>query len=129
MHINSRLNHVALAVKDPARSARIFEKLFGAEVAMSGPEHRGPPEVSAHLPGLTLVLVAGSPASSAPSAGHIALNVTAAELAAAKAHLAQLGIAFEEPRHGRKDRGLYFVDHDNNLFELCVVESTHEGAN
>lgn len=84
--------------------------------------------MSAQLAGIVLVFVAGAPAQTAPATAHVALNVAPAELAASKACLAQLGLHFEEPRHGPKGRALYFVDYDNNLFELCVSEAAGPDA-
>lgn len=125
--MKSRLNHIAIVAADPQRSARIFEKTLGAEVVLPAAGHRGPPEVAAHLPGVALVFVAGSSIQPEPAKAHVAFSVTPAELEASRAHLAQLGLHVEEPRHGPRDRALYFVDYDNNLFELCIAEAAHGG--
>jgi catechol 2,3-dioxygenase-like lactoylglutathione lyase family enzyme len=122
--MKSRLNHVALVAADPLRSAGIFELMLGAEVVPAGGQHRGPPETTARLPGVDLVFVTQAPSPrSEPPAAHVALNVTSSELEEAKACLAKLGLAFEPPRGGgQRDRGLYFLDYDNNLFELSVTD-------
>lgn len=125
--MKSRLNHIALVAADPERSARIFEKILAAELVLPAPEHRGPPEVSAHLPGVALVFVAGASVHSEPAKAHVALNVTPVELEASRVRLAQLGLRSQEPRHGPKGRALYFADYDNNLFELCVTEVSRGG--
>jgi catechol 2,3-dioxygenase-like lactoylglutathione lyase family enzyme len=124
--MKSRLNHIALVAADPERSARLFEKLLNAEVVCPAGGH-GFPEVSAHFPGVTIVFAHGASVAAEPSGAHIAFSVTALELQACRTCLAQLGLRFEEPRHGPKDRALYFMDYDNNLFELSVVEVADDG--
>jgi fosfomycin resistance protein FosX len=123
--MQSRLNHIAIVAAEPERSARVFERILGATVTLPASGHRGPPEVSAHLPRVTLVFVPGTLAHTESPTAHVAFNVTSAELHASKRSLATLGLRFEEPRHGPKDRALYFVDYDNNLFELCATEIEH----
>lgn len=113
----SVLHHIAFVVADPPRTSRIFEALFGALAVLPGAAHRGPPEVSVHMRGLTMVLVKGEPPSQRTDS-HVAFAVQASDLASHKAKLAQLGIEAIEPRQGPPGRALYFVDYDNYLYEL-----------
>ena len=77
------------------------------------------------MPGVTLVFVHGAVAP-APSHAHVALAVSSDELSKSRAILARFGLEAVEPRQGPPGRALYFVDHDNNLYELSATEVPHE---
>jgi len=79
------------------------------------------------MPGLTLVFAKGAPVANPSRVAHVALTVTPAELDACRSLLSRLGLQFEEPRHGPPGRALYFLDPDENLFELSTIEPPGDG--
>jgi len=111
------LHHIALVVRDPARSAEIFRTLLDAVVIPPDAERRGPPETQVHLAGLCLVLVQGE-GKPTRTDEHIAFAVEDRCLSDMEAKLAVLGLQSERARAGTSGRSLYFVDYDNHLFEL-----------
>ena len=115
--MQSVLNHIAIVVSDPPRSAIIFQALFGAQVNPPPSDHKGPPEFVVRMPGLSIVLIQGVvPATRSDS--HIAFSVEVSDFPVLKTRLARLGLEYQEPRWGSAGRALYFTDYDNNLFEL-----------
>jgi catechol 2,3-dioxygenase-like lactoylglutathione lyase family enzyme len=115
--MNSRLHHIALLSTDPERSAELFRHLLGARVEGGAGGGKGPKEVLALMPGLTLVFVeAGAPNTRTDA--HVALSVSSEELNSCALKLTQLGLEHQAPRQGGREQALYFLDHDNNLFEL-----------
>lgn len=115
--MTTALHHVALVVTNPERSARIFVALFAAQVQRPGPDHKGPAELAVKMPGLTLVLIQGQTPAVRIDA-HVAFKVSAGDLNEMKAKLFTLGIEAQVPRGLSRDNSLYFIDYDNNLFEL-----------
>ena len=108
---------MALVVRDPGRTASIFESLFQAVIVPAGNVHRGPPEMRVQLPGLCLVLVQGEPPPQRSDA-HLAFAVSEGSLALFAGKLSALGIESQLSRAGPAANALYFVDYDNHLFEL-----------
>lgn len=120
--MNSRLHHIALLSTAPERSAELFSALLGAQVKDGHASGKGPKEVLALMPGLTLVFVKAEGPRERTDA-HVALSVSSEELASCAAKLAQLGLAYQVPRQGGREEALYFLDHDNNLFELNATKA------
>jgi len=111
------ISHLALVVRDPARTAAMFEALFGVTAIHSPQQRRGPPETFVAVGGIWLVLVQGEPAA-ARTDDHIAFTVSDVELPVLAERLAALGIDSQMSRAGTAAQSLYFVDYDNHLFEL-----------
>lgn len=113
----SAVSHVAIVVRDPERTARLFEQVFAAKVIRTPQPQPGPPDTFVHLGGIWLVLVRGE---SRPVRGrdHIAFRTTLDSLDHFASTLKSLGIEHQTAREGSDGQSLYFVDHDNNLFEL-----------
>lgn len=115
--MNSRLHHIALLSTDPDRSAELFRSLLGARVKDGSASGKGPKEVFALMPGITLVFVKAAVTGTRTDA-HVALSVSIEELKSCALRLVQLGLEHQAPRQGGREEALYFLDHDNNLFEL-----------
>lgn len=107
-----RLDHIALIVSDPERSARLFAAVF-ADAHVSPDDHG----TCVELGGLSLELVAGEPPARR-NGDHIALAVDAEELHDCTLRLQAQGIEVLPAREGR---ALYFSDYDNHVFELVLV--------
>ncbi|WP_426661064.1 VOC family protein [Rhodanobacter aciditrophus] len=108
------LDHVALVVRDPARSASLFAQLFDdARVQPGAGDH----DTLVWLGGVCLVLVRGTP-QAARNGDHIAFAVDQAEFARCAERLRAAGI---ECLMARGDSALYFDDYDNHVFELDVM--------
>ncbi len=111
------IHHIALVVRDPARSAEIFGLLFAATISPAGQGQRGPPEMLVRLPGVALTLVHGERASTRTD-DHIAFAVSEADLPELADKLASIGLASQVSRAGLAAKSIYFFDYDNHLFEL-----------
>lgn len=109
------LDHIALVVRDPARSAQLFAQVFDdARVQLGTGEH----DTLVWLGGVCLVLVCGTPPETR-NGDHIAFTVDKTEFAACAERLRAAGIAC---LMARGDSALYFDDYDNHVFELDVAE-------
>jgi catechol 2,3-dioxygenase-like lactoylglutathione lyase family enzyme len=115
--VKSRLHHVALLSTDPERSADLMRNLLDARVKDGSGAGKGPKEVFAFLPGIALVFVKADVPGPRTDA-HLALSVSAEELTSCAAKLTQFGLEYQAPRQGGRDKALYFLDYDGNLFEL-----------
>lgn len=109
------LDHIALMVRDPARSARLLAQVFDDARVKPG---EGDRDALVWLGGVCLVLVRGIPPA-ARNGDHIAFVVGKAEQLACAERLRTAGI---ECLMARGDSALYFDDYDNHVFELDVVE-------
>lgn len=108
------IDHLALVVRDPARSARLFADVFAdARVTPGAGDH----DTLVHLAGTCFVLVQGEPPATR-NGDHIAFAMDKAEQLACAARLQALGIDYQLARH---DTALYFADYDNHTFELDVT--------
>jgi len=107
------LSHIALVVKDPARTAALFHDLFSARV-IERKDEEGHLETFVRLGGLWLVLV-GAPVERARTGDHIAFRATAEVLEATAAKLQAMGREFIR---ARSNSALYFFDYDDHVFEL-----------
>jgi len=115
------ISHIALVVRDPARTAALFKELFGARV-LEREDDEGHRETLLQLAGIRIVLV-GAPVERARTGDHIAFRTTPEVLEATVGKLEGLG---REYIRARSDRALYFFDDDNHVFELDTEEAEPE---
>lgn len=107
------LSHVALVVKDSARTATLFRDLFSARV-LERRDEEGHFETFVRLGGIWVVLVA-APVERARTGDHIAFHATPQVLEATAAKLQAMG---RECIRARSNKALYFFDYDDHVFEL-----------
>jgi catechol 2,3-dioxygenase-like lactoylglutathione lyase family enzyme len=115
------ISHIALVVKDPARTAALFYDLFSARV-VERQDDEGHLETFVRLGGVWIVLV-GAPVERARTGDHIAFHATPEILEATVAKLQALGREFIR---ARSDRALYFFDYDDHVFELDAEDIDKE---
>ncbi len=115
------LDHVALAVSDPQRTAAVLAGVFGGQVQQPSAVSPGASELAVHLGRLHLVLVRAGGLPAAPSAAHVAIRVPAGRLRDVGDALRRAGLRVEAPRRGPAERAVYFLDFDQNLFEVCAA--------
>ena len=107
------ISHIALVVKDPARTAALFRDLFGTRV-VEREDDEGHLETFVSLGGSWIVLV-GAPVQRARTGDHIAFHATPQILETTAAKLQAMGREFIR---ARSNRALYFFDYDDHVFEL-----------
>jgi len=107
------ISHVALVVKDPARTAALFHDLFSARV-LERADDEGHRETFVRLGGTWIVLVAAA-VERARTGDHIAFRATPEILEATVTRLQMMGREFIR---GRSNKALYFFDYDDHVFEL-----------
>lgn len=115
------ISHIALVVKDPARTAALFHDLFSARV-LERKDDEGHLETFVRLGGIWLVLV-GAPVQRARTGDHIAFHATPQVLEATAAKLQAMGREF---MRARSDSALYFFDYDDHVFELDTEDMDEE---
>jgi catechol 2,3-dioxygenase-like lactoylglutathione lyase family enzyme len=115
------LSHIALVVKDPARTAALFRDLFSARV-IERKDDEGHLETFVRLGGLWLVLV-GAPVERTRTGDHIAFHATPEVLEATAAKLQAMGREFIR---ARSNSALYFFDYDDHVFELDTEDMDKE---
>jgi catechol 2,3-dioxygenase-like lactoylglutathione lyase family enzyme len=115
------ISHIALVVKDPARTAALFHDLFGAR-AVEREDEEGHLQTFVRLAGTWMVLV-GAPVERARTGDHIAFRATPEIIEATVAKLEMMGRAFIR---GRSNRALYFFDYDDHVFELDTEDIDKE---
>jgi catechol 2,3-dioxygenase-like lactoylglutathione lyase family enzyme len=115
------LSHIALVVKDPARTAALFRDLFGARV-IERKDDEGHLETFVRLGGLWLVLV-GAPVERTRTGDHIAFHAAPEVLEATAAKLQAMGREFIR---ARSNSALYFFDYDDHVFELDTEDMDKE---
>lgn len=109
------IDHIALMVRDPARTAALYAQLFDDAVVTSGTDDGdGGHDTLVRLGGTCFVLVQGEPPA-ARNGDHIAFAVGKDEQLACAQRLQALGL---ESQFARGDTALYFTDYDNHVFEL-----------
>ena len=111
------ISHIALVVKDPARTAALFHDLFGVRV-VEREDEEGHRETFVRLGGIWMVLVA-APVQRARSGDHVAFRATAEIIEATVAKLQAMG---HEYVRARSNRALYFFDYDDHGLELDAVD-------
>jgi len=107
------ISHIALVVKEPARTAALFHDLFSARV-VERLDDEGHLETFVRLEGVWIVLV-GAPVQRTRTGDHIAFRATPEILEATAAKLQAMGREFIR---ARSNRALYFFDYDDHVFEL-----------
>jgi fosfomycin resistance protein FosX len=107
------ISHIALIVRDPARTAALFRELFNAR-AVEREDDDGHLETFIRLGGTWIVLVAAS-VQRGRTGDHIAFRATPEILEATAAKLQAMGREFIR---ARSNRALYFFDYDDHVFEL-----------
>jgi len=115
------ISHLALVVKDPARTAALFHDLFSART-IERQDDEGHRETFVRLGGTWIVLV-GATVQRARTGDHIAFRATPEILEATVAKLQTMGREFIR---ARSNRALYFFDYDDHVFELDA-EDIDEG--
>jgi catechol 2,3-dioxygenase-like lactoylglutathione lyase family enzyme len=118
----SSISHIALIVRDPARTAELFASVLGAQVVADWPDDTGHPQSCAKLGGVWFVLRQGA-GPACRNGDHIALGVSHDELVACADKLATSDV---EHFMARQDTALYFMDYDNHIFELDAGGSFDE---
>ena len=117
------LSHIALVVKDPPRSAALFQDLFSARV-VEREDDDGHHETFVRLGGIWLVLF-GAPAQRTRTGDHIAFRATPEILEATAVKLETMGREFIT---ARSNKALYFFDYDDHVFELDAEDLDEELA-
>lgn len=107
------ISHVALVVKDPAKTAALFRDLFGAR-AVERRDDEGHLETFVSLGGTWFALV-GAEVERTRSGDHIAFHASSETLEATAAKLEAMGREFIR---ARGNTSLYFFDYDDHVFEL-----------
>ena len=115
------ISHIALVVKDPARTAALFRDLFSARV-VARQDDEGHLETFVRLGGTWLVLV-GAAVERARTGDHVAFHTTPQILEATVAKLQAMGREFIR---ARSNRSLYFFDYDDHVFELDTGDTDKE---
>jgi len=115
------ISHVALVVKDPARTAVLFQDLFSAR-AVQRTDDEGHLETFLSLGGTWFVLVA-APVERPRTGDHIAFHATPEILEATRAKLQAMG---REIISARSNKSLYFFDYDDHVFELDTADIDKE---
>lgn len=116
MNALGKLSHIALIVRDPARTASLFAAIFGAEIVQRTDED-GHDESYVQLGDTWFVLVKAD--VERPLTGdHVAFLVSPHTLASAARKLEAIGHKYQLARSGT---ALYFQDFDNHVFELDTV--------
>ena len=115
------ISHVALVVKDPARTAALLHDLFTARV-VERRDDEGHRETFVRLGGTWIVLV-GAPVQRTRTGDHIAFRATPEVLESTVARLQTMGREFIR---ARANRALYFFDYDDHAFELDAEDLDEE---
>ena len=115
------ISHIALVVKDPARTAALFHNLFSARV-LERTDAEGHQETFVRVGGIWIVLV-GAPVERARTGDHIAFHATPELLEATAEKLQAMGREFIR---ARSNRALYFFDYDDHVFELDTEDIDKE---
>jgi len=115
------ISHIALVVKDPARTAALFQDLFSARV-IEREDDDGHQETFVRLGGTWIVLV-GAAVQRARTGDHVAFRATPEIVEATAAKLQAMGREFIR---ARADEALYFFDYDDHVFELDVADLDEE---
>jgi catechol 2,3-dioxygenase-like lactoylglutathione lyase family enzyme len=113
------ISHIALIVRDPARTAELFAGVLGARIIPQRQDDDGHPQSFAKFAGIWFVLRKGI-GPSLRNGEHISLRVSQAELTECADKLTTFDV---EHYMARKDTALYFTDYDNHVFELNVGTS------
>jgi len=115
------ISHIALVVRDPAKTAALFHDLFGTR-AVQRKDDEGHLETFLKLGGTWIALVA-APVQRARTGDHVAFRATPEIIEATAAKLQSMGREFIR---ARSDSSLYFFDYDDHVFELDAADIDKE---
>ncbi len=113
--------HIALIVRDPAKTAAFLRDLFGGPV-LNRTDADGHEETFVRL-GVTWCALVGADVKRERTGDHIAFRVSPETLAAIAGKLKSKGCEFIVSRSGTS---LYFFDLDNHTFELDSSDQDQE---
>ncbi|HEX5352968.1 MAG TPA: hypothetical protein VFW60_02710 [Rhodanobacteraceae bacterium] len=116
MTAHPELSHIALIVRDPARTAALLEAVFDAK-SVRRHDAEDHDEVNIRVGNVWFVLVAAD-LERALTGDHVAFHVDPDALRAFAGKLERMG---HEYQMARADTALYFKDFDNHLFEIESV--------
>lgn len=108
------IGHIALIVRDPARTAALFAGVLDAQVIADRLDEDGHLQSFAKFGGVWFVLREGD-GPAMRNGDHIAFEVSPDQLQVCADRLAKFDV---EHFMARQDTALYFVDYDNHVFEL-----------
>ncbi len=111
------IGHVALIVKDPAKTASLFKELLDSKV-VSRTDEDGHQETFVRL-GRTWFVLSGADVDRPRTGDHIAFFVSKRALLECVERLEGMKLEFFL---ARSDTALYFFDYDNHVFELDTVD-------
>ncbi|MBZ5554993.1 MAG: VOC family protein [Acidobacteriia bacterium] len=111
------IGHVALVVRDPSRTAALFEKLFAVKIVRRT-DLEGHDETFVRL-GRTWFALVQADIERPRTGDHIAFHVTQATLQSTAEKLKEMKVEFQL---ARSDSSLYFFDYDNHVFELDTTD-------
>jgi catechol 2,3-dioxygenase-like lactoylglutathione lyase family enzyme len=120
--MSASIGHIALIVRDPARTSELFAGVLGAQVIATRPDEQGHPQSFAKLGGLWFLLRQGD-GPLHRNGDRIAIEVSRDELRACADRLATFDV---EHCMARENTALYFMDYDNHVFELDAGGSIDE---
>jgi catechol 2,3-dioxygenase-like lactoylglutathione lyase family enzyme len=115
------ISHIALIVREPARTAALLHELFDARV-VERKDGDGHLETFVSLAGTWIVLV-GASVQRTRTGDHIAFRATPEIIEATAAKLQAMGREFIR---ARSNRALYFFDYDDHVFELDAEDLDEE---
>ncbi|HEY0799312.1 MAG TPA: VOC family protein [Steroidobacteraceae bacterium] len=113
--------HVALVVRDPARTSELFSKLFECKI-VSRRDAEGHDETFVKLGGTWFALIQAD-AQRTRTGDHIAFKVSKEALDATVQKLESLQVEYI---WARNNTSLYFFDYDNHVFELDTASLDEE---
>jgi catechol 2,3-dioxygenase-like lactoylglutathione lyase family enzyme len=111
------IGHVALVVRDPSRTAALFEKLFAAKIVRRT-DSEGHNETFVRL-GRTWFVLVQADVERPRTGDHIAFHVTKSTIQSTVEKLKEMKVEFQL---ARSDSSLYFFDYDNHVFELDTTD-------
>jgi catechol 2,3-dioxygenase-like lactoylglutathione lyase family enzyme len=117
----SSIAHVALVVREPARTAELFRTLFDCR-SVSRRDPEGHDEMFVKLGDTWFALIQGY-IERARTGDHIAFKVSKETLEATAQKLEALQL---EHIRARSSSSLYFFDYDNHVFELDTATLEEE---
>jgi catechol 2,3-dioxygenase-like lactoylglutathione lyase family enzyme len=118
-----KLSHIALVVKDPRRTATLFNVLFGAPELLRK-DGDGHEEIYVRL-GRTWFVLAQAEVDRPRTGDHIAFFVPNTMLLETAESLKSMNMEFFL---ARSDTALYFFDYDDHIFELDTADLAQELA-
>jgi len=126
-----QLDHIALAVADPQKSAVWYHEVLGLERRHQAVWGDHPIMMAAGNTMIALFPAATGAAASQPEAGiglrHFAFRADWKNFNQAKAELARRGIAFHEEDH-QISRSIYFHDPDGFQIEITTYDLPPSGG-